>query len=1018
MPLIKKDFIERVTDRSKSDAKDLVEIIASFAGSEPRKEGASYKTACPLCGSEHSLVITPGKQVFKCFNCNGLQGKTPLDYLMKGQSMSYTETIEWLASHYNMVVEYEEPVKKEPTQKKKGKTFCARMLEDSGLTVADITATVKNETAYKRPTFHPGTINNRGEIDESGDDAIIRYYDLDGHPIKYTVDKDKTATEREYYRVRYQFPSEHTDRNGKEMKYRSPSGAPTFVYFPQKIRSLYQAAKPITTLYIQEGEKKAEKACKHGIDSVAVSGIQNLGHKGSLPEEIIKLIEVCKVREVIFLLDSDCFDLTHHIKVDDPIDRRPKNFFYAVKNYKEYFNKLKNRELYVELYFGYVLKNEKDDKGIDDLLTNTLKGKEDDLLNDITTAKNEKHLTGQYVKLHKITTITDSKLQEIWCLHNNKEFCQRYIEQLKDLPEFTIGKRRMRFNEKGELESAQPVEPDEQFWTVINKKDGTTDYNFCYTGAELFLEHRGFFRYKRLNGEYDYIKVEHPFVRTVKHVEVGDYVRSFTKDCLPKQILEMLYRGGSQYLGPDKLTMLDYFEYISAPSHRGVQRFYFADKWWQITSEGINTFDYSQTHFHIWAEDRKEFNAPELQPLIKVNTYEDGYRYEVTEAGKHCHFLQYLINASNFTWRKDAPEPEELADNAQHLINKLAAFGYLVASVKDKSCCKAVVGMDGKQSDIGESNGRSGKSLLGEAVKVISCTRHYNGKEFSTSGTRSFLWDGINEKTKCVFIDDCMKDFDFEILFSLITGEWPVNPKGEKPYILPFQKSPKIYVTTNHTMRGDGSSFIDRQWLIAFSDYYNDTHKPIDDFGVLFFDEWDSEQWDLFWNLVAQCVQIYFRYGYVSVPGDRLEKRKLQAEIGDEFIQWADEYYSDESKFNQRLARKEIYDALLEYVGPNRRQFYTTQRFSKCLFKWCKLREYIFNPQLYDPINGEYIKKDDDGRGKKTDKSNGTEYFTIGDMSFYSSDAIPNFSEEIKSDDLIDMEMELYQFAVTEGLSI
>ena len=536
-----------------------------------------------------------------------------------------------------------------------------------------------------------------------------------------------------------------------------------------------------------------------------------------------------------------------------------------------------------------------------------------------------------------------------------------------------------------------------------------TNETEAHLNAELFLEHRGFFRYRRPNGEYDYVRVEHPVVRTIRHYDVGDYVRSFTKDCLPKPILEMLYRGGSQYLGPDKLTMLDYFEGAFSNPARGVQRFFFADKWWQITSEGLAVNDYSHMNFHISAEDRKEFNAPDIQPLIKVETYEDGYRYEVTEAGKRCHFLLYLINASNFTWRKEDPEPEELADNAQHLINKLAAFGYMVASVKDKSCCKAVVGMDGKQSDIGESNGRSGKSLLGEAVKVISNTRHYNGKEFSTSGTRSFLWDGISEKTKCVFIDDAMKDFDFEILFSLITGEWPVNPKGEKPYILPFQKSPKIYVTTNHTMRGDGSSFIDRQWLIAFSDYYNDTHKPIDDFGVLFFDEWDSEQWNLFWNLVAQAVQIYFRYGYVPVPGDRLEKRKLQAEIGDEFIQWADEYYSDESKFNQRLARKEIYDALLEYVGPSRRQFYTSQRFSKCLFKWCRLREYIFNPHRFDPIKGEYIEKDDDGRGKKTDKSNGTEYFTIGDMSFYSSSAIPNFSEEIKEDEAIDLDQALYE---------
>ena len=85
------------------------------------------------------------------------------------------------------------------------------------------------------------------------------------------------------------------------------------------------------------------------------------------------------------------------------------------------------------------------------------------------------------------------------------------------------------------------------------------------------------------------------------------------------------------------------------------------------------------------------------------------------------------------------------------------------------------------------------------------------------------------------------------------------------------------------------------------------------------------------------------------------------------------------------------------------------QRFSKCLFKWCRLREYIFNPHRFDPIKGEYIEKDDDGRGKRTDKSNGTEYFTIGDMSFYSSSAIPNFSEEIKEDEAIDLDLALYE---------
>ncbi|GHU80113.1 hypothetical protein FACS1894145_5790 [Bacteroidia bacterium] len=100
----------------------------------------------------------------------------------------------------------------------------------------------------------------------------------------------------------------------------------------------------------------------------------------------------------------------------------------------------------------------------------------------------------------------------------------------------------------------------------------------------------------------------------------------------------------------------------------------------------------------------------------------------------------------------------------------------------------------------------------------------------------------MTEKTRTVFIDDVRPGFDFESLFANITGDWAVNYKGGRRCTFPFATSPKIYLTTNHALNGEGSSFKDRQWLIAFSDYYNDQRKPIHDFGVMFFDEWDFEQ--------------------------------------------------------------------------------------------------------------------------------------------------------------------------------
>ena len=122
---------------------------------------------------------------------------------------------------------------------------------------------------------------------------------------------------------------------------------------------------------------------------------------------------------------------------------------------------MKNRGIYLEIYFGYVLKNASGDKGIDDLLADALKGKEDELLGDINTCLNEKDLTGKYVQFHKITTSPDSKIAEIFRLNDTQAFCNYYKEQLLHLPEFKIGSRKMRFNDAGNLEPAQPIEKEE-----------------------------------------------------------------------------------------------------------------------------------------------------------------------------------------------------------------------------------------------------------------------------------------------------------------------------------------------------------------------------------------------------------------------------------------------------------------------------------------------------------------------------------------------------------------------------
>ena len=998
---INEDDKQKVLDRSEGK---LLEVISDFINL--RQTGASYVGTCPKCGSG-AFTVTPGKGIFTCFSCKQVKGKKPLDYLLTGEGKTFPEALKYLAEHFGILLtEAVQPVtpiktKSRPKTMQDVDSFCAKMLAESGLTHEDVIATVykvdDERSIFKSATFSRGTLKENGDIDNQGDDVIIKYFDLDGFPITYTLkdSKSREIGKREYFRVRWQYPEEHKDKNGRPAKYRSPMGAGSPVYIPEKVRSAFKNKQEIPRLFIQEGEKKAEKACKHGIMSLGIAGIQNMGYDGKLPESVAKIVEICKVKEVVFLLDADCFDLTTHLKINEPVEKRPRNFFYAVKNFKEYFNILKNRELYVEIYFGYVLKNEAGDKGVDDLLSNTLKNKEPELLNDIEYAINLKEMKGKHIQLHKITSIPDSRILEIWSLQSPKTFCEKYYSELKNLPEFLFGKHKWRFNENGEFETAQPLESDEQYWIEKKKysKDGSENmlYEFKYSRCFKFLSNRGFGRHRRSDGAIEFIHLEHPFLKTIPHIDVRDYLVNFTKAYANEEVLEMLYRGGPQYLGPDKLSYLEYIHPAFETASREKQNLYFKSCYWEINPNGIQQRNYDQVHFHIWSDARKDFDASITPELILVNRDKEGrFSYSLSDKGRKCHFLRFLENTSNFTWRKEkmlkdgidvSITAEERYENIQHMVAKLCAIGYLATSMKDASVAKAVVGVDGKQSEVGISNGRSGKSLIGELLKRTVITQYINGKTVDITRD-TFVWTEVTEKTKLVFIDDVRRDFPFEMLFANITGDWSINYKNGGRCTIPFKDSPKIYITSNHMLSGDGSSFQDRQWCFACSDFYNEDHKPVDDFGCMFFDEWDYEQWNLTWNFIAQCIQIYFKYGCIESPGERIEMRKLRQELGEEFIMWADEYFSDDKHRNIRLCRKDMYENLISILGERKRQFYTPTSFKRRIQKYCKFKGYLYNPHKYDPVSGEPMFYDKDGRPVDDDKSGGMEYFMVADPSY------------------------------------
>lgn len=1009
--------------------------------SDLKPAGKDFYTKCPFCnedGKRKGLTISPAKQIWKCFTGCGKSGQGAISFLMERDNLTYPQALESIANHYGIIIQEEKPVasakplpvKPVKRTKKYGNTFCDNQLEASGLTSEDVIALVKTDekTEVEFKVFKQGTRDNYGRIlVGEGDDMLIHYFDLEGKPVQYKSEKGNRFMD--LVRVRWQNPDLHLDKDGRAIKYQSPSGSGSHLYIPEKIRKLYKNRRKIETLFIQEGEKKAEKCCKHGIPSVGIMGIQNLGYKNQLPAELQYIIQHCDVDNVFFMLDSDWQDLSNNLKNGSVIEQRPKSFFYAVKNFREYMRTLVNMDISVEIWFGHVKPNTKQLKGIDDLLAVAMKGGEQKMVEDLKFAMHDKEGIGEHVHAYKITMWDDSKLADLWHLNDGEKFAQVHMDELKHLKEFVFKKIKRRFNEEGKMDYAQPIMPYEQYWIeeIRQTKGGErVELSFDYVKCFKFLQNRGFWRIHMKSGKWEFVRIENRVVEVVDNYAIKDFVSEFTEELKRDDVMNMVYRGGPQYLGHEKLSNLKYTYPVFEKAEKTSQCMFFQDKIWEINAEGIKEVAYGELKEHVWKEKIINFDADiisegliDFTRITKENVsqfldHEPGdFKINLTPQGRRCDFLMFLLRTSDF-FKKDVNKrstrehtDKEVAIMEKHLLNKLTAIGFLLHDYKNESELKAVICMDARMSEVGSSNGRTGKSLFGRAVEQVIPQVYIAAKNKKITED-NFLFGEVTEKTKNVFLDDVRANIDFEFFFPLITGKLKVNPKGSQPFTLQQEDTPKLLITTNHAINGEGASFRDRQAFVAFSDYYDDYHKPIDDFGVNFFSEWGKEQWNLFYNLMASCLQLYFRsireswsgpnQGIIEPPMDSLDKRKLRQLMGEDFLIWAESYFSKDEGIpdnpddinstgflNQRVVRKDAFNDLLE-KNFNMRKWMNPSNFGKRIKYYCKYKGYHFNPNKrnkddagFTEFRKEHPKEIFYG---EPDKSAGTEYMTIADENY------------------------------------
>jgi hypothetical protein len=273
------------------------------------------------------------------------------------------------------------------------------------------------------------------------------------------------------------------------------------------------------------------------------------------------------------------------------------------------------------------------------------------------------------------------------------------------------------------------------------------------------------------------------------------------------------------------------------------------------------------------------------------------FRNGVAKVTKNSVVLQSYIDVEGYIWEnqildRDFIPVDEFKNDFQDLISKVSAenperitalestLGYLLHTFKDKTDQKAIIFNDQEIDD--NANGGSGKSLMLTALSYIRKIVKIDGKAFNSKG--DFVYQRVNLDTQVLAFDDVKKNFDFEQLFSLISEGITVNRKNKDEIFIPFERSPKIIITTNYVIAGAGSSHDRRRHELEFFQYFNAKKSPLELYGRLLFDSWSIEDWSRFDNYMIRNLQMFLKYGLkqsISINAD--SKRFIQATSKDFF---------------------------------------------------------------------------------------------------------------------------------------
>jgi hypothetical protein len=421
------------------------------------------------------------------------------------------------------------------------------------------------------------------------------------------------------------------------------------------------------------------------------------------------------------------------------------------------------------------------------------------------------------------------------------------------------------------------------FWDECSDGSIKIDKGCAIRYFEVGLPNMGFHLFNH-DGNFIPIQIKDSIIREVDHKDVKSFVQ-LVMSHLPngKDIIHGMTVAYASFFDAKILTALPILHgYELLKDSRSTAYRLHSNGAVEIRNDGsakLIGYDELPENKLVWASNI----LPRPIKVDLLNQYNEEAFVSDNTNKEGNHFYKWMQNLSKrLEGNKWVYDPETFSSLA-------SGFGYLLHRYWADQ--KAVCLLDEDPSD-DSANGRTGKSLvMNYAMSAALETVIVDGKVLSSKNSNSsganFKFNSVTPSTQYIGIDDVHHTFEFTNLFNLVTGNITVNKKFGQMFDLKGHDKPKLALSSNHTIKGDGFSYDDRQHLVMVGKFYQYHKKMLGKSpdklhgGWLFDEEWGETNWAEFDATCINTLRYYLVNGLIGGgPTAKYKLNKLNASVG------------------------------------------------------------------------------------------------------------------------------------------